>query len=63
MSTVKLSPKKGGHGHITSYSVNIGSAEARACGFIGLSGHALAVEKIIDEKNHCIILKPIDEKE
>lgn len=24
---IKLSPKKGGHGHITSYSVNLGSAE------------------------------------
>ena len=35
---IKLSPKKGGHGHITSYSVNLGSAEVRSCGFLDENG-------------------------
>ena len=41
---IKLSPKKGGHGHITSYSVNLGSAEVRSCGFLDAEG-SLPVKK------------------
>jgi hypothetical protein len=32
--TIKLSPKKGGNGFVSSYTINIGSDEARECGFI-----------------------------
>ena len=38
---IRLSPKRGGHGHITSYSVNLGSAEARLCGFLDSDGQPL----------------------
>lgn len=56
--SIKLSPKKGGHGHITSYSVNIGSAEARLCGFVSPEGEpAPELEKIIDPENQQIIIR------
>ncbi len=54
---IKLSPKKGGHGHITSYSVNLGSAEVRSCGFLDAEGGPLPIEKIIDPEKHQIIIR------
>lgn len=54
---IKLSPKRGGHGHITSYSVNIGSAEARECGFVDADGNQLPLEKFIDFENHEIVIR------
>ena len=54
---IKLSPKRGGHGHITSYSVNIGSAEARNCGFVDSNGEQRHIEKIVDAENHQIIIR------
>lgn len=54
---IKLSPKKGGHGHVTSYSVNIGSAEARECGFVDEVGEPKSVEKVIDYENNQIIIR------
>lgn len=54
--TIKLSPKRGGHGHVTSYSVNIGSAEARLCGFT--DGETFSeLEKVLDPDNRQIILR------
>lgn len=54
---IKLSPKKGGNGYITSYTINIGSAEARNCGFINSNGEILPIEKLIDYENKQIIIK------
>lgn len=54
---IKLSPKKGGHGHITSYSVNLGSAEVRSCGFLDENGSSLPVEKVVDCEHHQIIIR------
>ena len=54
---IKLSPKKGGHGHVTSYTVNLGSAEVRACGFLDADNQPLALEKIIDIDKKQIIIK------
>lgn len=54
---IKLSPKRGGHGHITSYSVNIGSAEARDCGFIDTDGNQLPLEKFVDLDNKEIVIR------
>lgn len=51
---IKLSPKKGNYGHITSYTINIGSAEARECGF---TGDNVQLEKIVDTQNKQIIIK------
>lgn len=52
--TIKLSPKRGNHGYITSYTVNIGSAEARECGF---TEEGVQLEKIVDTENKQIIVK------
>lgn len=52
--TIKLSPKKGNHGHITSYTVNIGSAEARKCGF---SDEGAELEKVVDVEKQQIVIR------
>lgn len=54
---IKLSPKKGGHGHVTSYSINLGSAEVRDVGFIDADGNPLPIEKLIDTENNEIIIR------
>ena len=54
---IKLSPKKGGHGKITSYSVNIGSAEARNCGWLNEDGSCKELEKMIDTDSGIIIFR------
>lgn len=50
---VKLSPKKGGNGYTSSYSVSIGINEAKDCGL----GGAKKIIKIIDEENGTITFK------
>lgn len=52
---INLTAKKNGKGYITSYVVNIGSAEARILGITDGTGGE--IEKIIDEENHQIILR------
>ena len=54
---MKLRPQKGGHGHVTSYNVTIGSREARDAGFLADDGQPREIEKILDTKNGCIIIK------
>lgn len=51
---LKLSPKKNGKGYVTSYTVNIGSAEARDCGLIDNNGIPLEIEKILKTKDNSI---------
>ena len=53
---IKLSPKRGGNGYVSSYSVNIGIREAEVCGFICPDG-PVELEKIIDPENHRIIFQ------
>ena len=45
---IRLSPKKGGNGFVSSYSVNIGSDEAKECGMI------------VDGEQNPLIIKCID---
>jgi len=54
---MKASPKKGGHGHITSYTLSIGSAEAREAGFVDANGNPLELEKTIDPVAKTITFK------
>ena len=54
---MKLSPKKNGKGFTSSYSINIGSLEAKSAGFIDNNGQPLEVEKIIDPENKQIVIK------
>jgi len=54
---MKLSAKKNGKGYITSYTISIGSAEARECGFIDEDGKPLEIEKIIKNAENKIELK------
>lgn len=52
-----LSKKKNGKGYITSYSLNIGSKEARVLGFIDQNGNSHILEKNLDVKNHILIVR------
>ena len=53
---IKMSPKKGGNGFVSSYSVNIGSNEARECGLVD-AGTQKVIIKVIDPDNQQIIIK------
>ena len=53
---IKMSPKKGGNGFVSSYSINIGSNEAKECGLVTASAKKVIV-KIIDPENQQIIIK------
>lgn len=52
-----LSKKKNGKGYITSYSLNIGSKEARLLGFIDQYGNSNILEKELDVNNHILIVR------
>ena len=60
---MKLSPQKGGHGHITAYRAIIGSAEAREVGFIGEDGTSKELEKIVDREAGTITIRVKQELE
>lgn len=52
-----LSKKRNGKGYITSYSLNIGSKEARLLGFIDQNGDSHILEKKLDIENHILIVR------
>ena len=54
---IKLSPKKGGNGFVSSYSVNIGSDEAKECGLITDSEKNPLIIKFIDPEQKCVIIQ------
>ena len=60
---MKLRPHKGGHGHVTSYDVTIGSAEAKAAGFVTEDGTRREVEKVIDKDAGTILIKVKEEEQ
>lgn len=53
---IKLSPKRGGNGFISSYSINIGTKEARECFRLDSEPDAPTV-KILDPANRQIIIR------
>ena len=53
---IKMSPKKGGNGFVSSYSVNIGSNEAKECGLVGTNAPKVIV-KVIDPEKRQITIK------
>ncbi len=54
---IRLSPKKGGNGYVSSYSVNLGISEIKECGFMDADGNTLPIEKCIDAEKHQIIIR------
>jgi len=54
---MKASPQKGGHGHVTSYRLIIGSAAARRCGFVLESGECVELETIEYPDEKTILIK------
>lgn len=52
-----VSPKYGKAGRVTSYTLNIGCNEARACGFIDDNGDRFPIKKTIDAENNRIIFE------
>ena len=57
IKTIRLSAKRGGNGYVSSYSVNIGSNEARTCGLVSKEKPVILC-KVIDDENGQIIIKP-----
>lgn len=53
---IRLSPKRGGNGFISSFSINIGSKEARECGMMD-DDPAKVIIKLIDPENRQIIIR------
>ena len=51
---IKLSKKRGNGGHITNYTINIGSAEAHECGF---TDDDVELEKVVDFDKKEIIIR------
>ncbi len=54
---IRLSPKKNGKGYLTSYSVNLGTAEIKDIGFLDENNNIVPLEKIIDEENKQIVIR------
>ncbi len=54
---IKLSPKKGGNGYVSSYSINLGISEVRDVGFLDTDGNHLPIEKFIDTENNEIVIR------
>lgn len=54
---IKLSAKRGGNGYVSSYSVNIGSNEARTCGLVS-EEQPILLCKVVDAEKKQIIVKP-----
>ncbi|MEG2576048.1 MAG: hypothetical protein RSA41_08450 [Christensenella sp.] len=54
---IKLSPKRGGNGYLSSFSVNFGISELKACGLVDSDGVPFPIEKIIDKGEKQIILR------
>lgn len=54
---IRLSPKKGGNGFVSSFSVNIGSNEAKECGLIGEHGADVVVIKLVDKDKQEITIR------
>ena len=52
-----LSPKRGNGGHITSYTLNVGSKEARECGFLNDDKTSKPIRKIVDAEHKRIIFE------
>jgi len=54
---MKASPQKGGHGHVTSYRLLIGSAAARRCGFVLENGERVELETIEKPEEQAVIIR------
>ena len=54
---MKLRVNRRGDGHVTNYTVSVGSAEARRAGFLKEDGTSKELEKVVDEENHTITIR------
>lgn len=54
---MKLSKKYGNGGHVTAYTVTIGSKEARDLGFLNEDGSSKAIKKTVDLENRRVIFE------
>ena len=60
---MKVSPQKGGHGHITAYKIAIGSAAARRCGFVDENGERYELEAIENPDDKSILIRVKEKRE
>ena len=53
---MKLRPNKGGHGHVTNYTLSMGSREAREAGFLREDGTSRILRKITDTRKGTVTI-------
>lgn len=61
IKSIKLSPKKGGNGYVSSYTINISLTEAMQLGFINADKSINPIEKVIDNDNNTLIIRKAPE--
>ena len=54
---MKLIPKKNGKGYITSYTLSVGSKEAKDLNFVDKNGNSKELEKCLNAENSELIIK------
>ncbi len=54
---MKLTKKRGNGGHVTSYTLSIGSKEARELGFINEDGSSKTIKKTVDLEKRLLIFE------
>ena len=52
---MKLIPKKNGKGYITSYTLSVGSKEAKDLNFVDKNGNSKELEKCLNAENSELI--------
>ncbi|MCL1995561.1 MAG: hypothetical protein FWG63_05070 [Defluviitaleaceae bacterium] len=60
---MKLIPKKGGHGYISSYTVNISLKLAKSCGFVDEKGNCHNLEIVGNPCEKTITIKVVESQE
>lgn len=60
---MKLSAKRSNGGHVTSYTLNVGSKEARELGFLNEDGSSKQIKKTVDTEHGRIIFELDEEAE
>ena len=54
---MKLRVNKAGNGYVSGYTLSVSTSEARLLGFVDENGERVELEKVLDEKNHQLIIR------
>lgn len=54
---MKLRVNKAGNGYVSGYTLSVSTSEARLLCFVDETGERVELEKVLDEKNHQLIIR------